>query len=260
MMPVIFIGHGSPMNAIEENEFVEEWRKIAKSIQKPKAILCISAHWFTENTRINTAENPKIINDFYEFPKELYEVQYAAKGASNLAKKTKDLIGNFVIEDNTWGIDHGTWSILHRMYPKADIPVYQISIDSLSEPKDLYEIGQKLKELRKENVLILGSGNVVHNLRYVDFSVDGGYDWAEEFDRDIKESIEKSDFESIINYKSFGECAKCSVPTPEHFYPLIYVLGAVNKDDKVEIYNNSCIAGSLSMTSYVFSENTLKLL
>lgn len=255
MMPVIFIGHGSPMNAIEENEFTEEWGKIAKQIPKPKAILCISAHWFTEKTRINTEENPKTINDFYGFPRELYEVRYTAKGAPDLAKKTKDLIGNFAIEDNTWGIDHGAWSILHRMYPKSDIPVYQISIDSLSEPKDLYEIGQKLKELRKENVLILGSGNVVHNLRHIDFSVNGGYDWAEEFDREIKESIERGDFESIINYRNFGECAEYSVPTPEHFYPLLYVLGAVNRNDKVKIYNSSCIAGSLSMTSYVFSEN-----
>ena len=143
-MPVIFIGHGSPMNAIEENKFTANWLKIAKDIENPKAILCISAHWFTEKTRINTEENPKTINDFYGFPKELYEVGYTVKGETNLARKTQKILGNFVIEDNTWGIDHGTWSILHRMYPKADIPVYQLSIDRLSNPKDLYKIGQKL--------------------------------------------------------------------------------------------------------------------
>lgn len=253
MMPVIFIGHGSPMNAIEENEFTEAWSKIARAIPRPEAILSISAHWFTEKTRINTEENPKNINDFYGFPRELYDVGYIVKGSPDIAKKTKDLIGDSVIEDNTWGIDHGTWSILNRMYPDADIPVYQISIDSSSKPKDLYEIGKKLKALRKENILILGSGNVVHNLRHVDFSVNGGYDWAEEFDSHIKESIEKRDFDSVINYSDMGKSAEYSVPTPEHFYPLLYILGAVNDSDKVEVYNNSCIAGSLSMTSYLFS-------
>lgn len=253
MMPVIFIGHGSPMNAIEDNEFTYNWKKMADSIKKTKAILCISAHWVTENIHINTLEDPKTINDFYGFPSELYEVGYKVKGATEFAIKTKELLGNNAFEDNTWGIDHGAWSVLCRMYKEADIPIYQMSIDALAKPEELFEIGKKLKSLRDEGVLILGSGNVVHNLRTIDFSIDKGYDWAEEFDAYIKENIEKRNFKNVINYKSAGDCSKYSVPTPEHFLPLLYVLGAVNDTDKLDIYNNSCIGGSLSMTSYVFS-------
>lgn len=252
MMPVAFIGHGSPMNAVETNEYTKGWQEIAAFIQKPDAILAISAHWYTEHTRLLTAQSPKTIHDFYGFPKELYEIQYRAQGAPALAQKAKELVGSGAQIDNTWGLDHGTWSVLRIMYPHADIPVCQMSIDRLSSPQALYEIGKKLKPLREENVLILGSGNIVHNLSLVDFSMDGGYDWAYEFDGFIRRSIEKKDFDNVINHTKAGDSAKYSFFTREHYDPLLYVLGAADEADQVKVYNASCVAGSLSMTSYVF--------
>ena len=253
MMPVVFVGHGSPMNAVEESDFTRGWKKIAAVLPKPKAILSVSAHWFTEGTRLQTAKEPKTVHDFYGFPPQLYEVEYSAPGAPELAKKGIGLVdGSF--SDNSWGIDHGTWSVLKWMYPGADIPVCQMSIDRRLTPKEIYETGQKLKSLRDENVLIFGSGNVVHNLRLVDFSAAGGYDWAEEFDAYIRGRVETGDFGGVINYEKAGDSARLAFPTPEHFDPLLYVLGTVGPQDKVSVYNASCTLGSLSMTSYVFSE------
>ncbi len=253
MMPVIFIGHGSPMNAILENEFTKSWKKIAASIEKPGAILSISAHWMTKGTRVLTVENPKTIHDFNGFPQALNDVEYKAKGNSELALKTIDLLGDVAVADNNWGLDHGTWSVLNVMYPEADIPVYQISIDYQSTPQELFNIGKILKILRESNVLIMGSGNIVHNLRTLDYSMTDGYDWAYEFDDYITEKIEKRDFEGIFHYGKLGGIAGMAVPSTEHFYPLFYVLGATDPLDKIAIYNKSYIAGSLSMTSYVFS-------
>ncbi len=253
MMPVVFVGHGSPMNVVEENIYTEGWQKISESIPKPEAILAISAHWYTEGTRLQTADKPKTIHDFYGFPKELYDMEYPAPGAPALANKVLGLLDNSM-EDNSWGLDHGTWSVLKRMYPGADIPVCQMGIDRRMTLQELYETGEKLKSLRAENVLILGSGNVVHNLRYVDFSAAGGYDWAEEFDAYIRGRIEARDYSGVIDYKKAGESARLAFPTQEHFDPLLYVLGAVNPNDGVSVYNDSCTLGSLSMTSYVFSE------
>jgi len=253
MSPVIFIGHGTPMNAIEDNEFTREWKKIAATIPKPDAILSVSAHWVTKGTKVLTSDEPETIHDFYGFPKSLYDIEYKAKGSPKFSDKTINLLGNAAVGDTEWGLDHGTWSVLHIMYPNADIPVYQLSIDRYASPQELFEIGKKLRPLREENILIMGSGNIVHNLGMVDFSIEGGYEWAYDFDNYIKEKIEKRDFESILNYKSLGYIAKNSIPTTEHFNPLLYVLGATNEYDKAEIYNNSCMAGSLSMTSYVFS-------
>ena len=251
-MAVAFIGHGSPMNAIEDNDFTKGWQKIASIIENPSAILCVSAHWVTKGTRVRTVESPKTIHDFYGFPKELYDIEYNAKGSHQFSQKTLELLSGIAVEDNSWGIDHGAWSVLRIMYPKADIPVFQVSIDTQASKKELFEIGKKLKKLREENVFILGSGNVVHNLGAIDFSMNGGFDWAYEFDNYIKQKVEQRDFNSILDYSSFGKNAKYSVPTSEHFDPLIYILGATNKNDKLEIYNNECVFGSLSMTSYIF--------
>jgi len=251
--PVIFVGHGSPMNAIEDNEFTRGWRNMASSIQKPKAILSISAHWVTNGTKVLNVETPETIHDFYGFPKSLFDIEYKAAGSPELVKKTVKLLHDIATEDDGWGLDHGTWSVLHIMYPDADIPVYQLSIDKNATPQELFDIGKKLKPLREENVLIMGSGDVVHNLGMVDFEMDGGYEWANEFDDFIKEKIISRDFDSIIKYNEFGKAARYSVPTTEHFNPLLYVLGATDENDKVEIYNNKCTAGSLSMTSYIFS-------
>jgi len=253
MSPVIFIGHGSPINAIENNEFTKGWKEISSSFPKPDAILSISAHWVTNGTKVLISEHPETIHDFYGFPKSLYDIEYKANGSPNFAEKTIKLLEDTATRNDEWGLDHGTWSVLHIMYPKADIPVYQLSIDKYASPQEIFEIGKKLKSLREENVLIMGSGNIVHNLGMLDFNENGGFEWAIDFDDYIKEKIEKRDFASIINYKRLGEIAKFSIPTTEHFNPLLYVLGASNMDESVKIYNNTCMAGSLSMTSYVFS-------
>lgn len=252
MGPVIFVGHGSPMNVIENNEFTGGWREMSAAIPKPDAVLSISAHWFTSGTRVSNTENPETIHDFYGFPKSLYEIEYKAPGAPELAGKTAELLKGTAVEDSSWGLDHGTWSVLHIMYPDADIPVYQLSVDRDAAPQDCFEIGRKLKALRDENILIMGSGNIVHNLGLVDFREEGGYDWAYEFDNFIKENIGKKNFDSILNYRNLGKAAKYAVPITDHFNPLLYILGAADENDTAEIYNNKCMAGSLSMTSYIF--------
>jgi 4,5-DOPA dioxygenase extradiol len=249
-MPVIFIGHGSPMNAIEHNSYTNNWLKIAQELPKPKAILVISAHWYTKDTRIMDDLHPKTIYDMYGFPKELYEIEYKATGAPELAHFTKSLIGKDTIVDNSWGYDHGAWSVLHVMYPNADIPVFQLSVNKNAAAAEHYELGKKLASLRNKDVLILASGNVVHNLSRVDFSMEGGYEWANEFDNYIKENILSQNHQAIINYEKAGDIARLSFSIPDHFYPLLYVLGASASEDKITVYNDSCVAGSLSMTCY----------
>lgn len=249
-MPMIFVGHGSPMNAIEDNKYTRGWREIAKKLPKPKAILAISAHWYTKGTRIQDEEYPKMIYDMYGFPKNLYEVVYPARGSAEYAQKTIELIKNPVIIDNSWGLDHGTWSVLVRMYPGANIPVYQLSIDGYVNGREHFEIGKYLKELRNQGVLILASGDVVHNLGKISY-IDDGFTWAEEFDSYIKESILDREFENVVNYEKH-ELAELAVPTPDHFYPLLYTLGACDDNDEIEVFNEGCLSGSLSMTSYLF--------
>lgn len=252
-MPVLFVGHGSPMNAIEDNTYTRGWKEMAKKIPKPKAILSISAHWYTKGTRIMNEENPKTIYDMYGFPKKLYEITYNTPGNPKLAEDAKKLITKESTFDNSWGIDHGTWSVLVHMYPERDIPVFQISIDTAAPPEVHYQIGQELKPLRDEGVLLFGTGNIVHNLRLVDWGkADKGFDWAYEFDDFIKENIQNGNHEEIMNYQRLGETAKLAVPIPDHFNPILYILGASDKEDKVSVYNNSCMMGSLSMTSYLF--------
>ena len=249
MYPVIFIGHGTPMNAIEQNEFTENWQKIALSISKPKIILSISAHWVTKGTQIMGNEDPKTIYDFYGFPQELYQVQYPAKGDEEFANRVRDLLGDSLVS-TSWGLDHGTWSVLKVMYPDADLKVLQISLDHFKTPSEHYEIGKKLQSLRNE-ALIMGSGNIVHNLRLASFTVLDGFEWAGPFDRFIRENIINRNHDNIINYQNIPNY-KLAIPTTEHFDPLLYVIGASTNDDEVEVYNDKCIYGSLSMTSYVF--------
>lgn len=251
-MPVLFIGHGSPMNAIEDNEFTRNWAKIAGEIPKPKAILSISAHWYTNGSRIMDEKNPRMVYDMYGFPDELYRIVYGAKGAAKLSHLTKQLINREVTIDNSWGYDHGTWSVLCRMYPEADIPVYQLSVDANAGPEVHFQIGREISELRESGVLIFGSGNVVHNLSRIGWDVEGGYSWAKEFDGYIKDKIIKRQYEDVINYRSAGKSSELAFPTPDHFYPLLYVLGASNENDKLSVFNDSCTLGSLSMTSYLF--------
>jgi 4,5-DOPA dioxygenase extradiol len=250
-MPALFIGHGSPMNAIENNYFTNNWEKIAAEIPRPKAILSISAHWFTDGSRINDEIKPKMIYDMYGFPDELYKVIYNAKGAPKLAHITKDLIKKDVRIDNSWGYDHGTWSVLGRMYPEADIPVYQLSIDYNADAKAHYQIGQELSALREEGILILGSGNVVHNLAMLNWEMEDGFSWASEFDSYIKDRIIKKKYEDIINYEAAGKSSELAFNTPEHYYPLLYVMGASNKDDELSVFNDLCIMGSISMACYL---------
>lgn len=253
-MPVVFIGHGTPMNAIEDNEFTRSWKEIAKRIPTPKAILSLSAHWFTKGTKIMNDEAPRTIHDMYGFPKELYEILYHCPGATKIAKLSKEMITEETEYDNSWGIDHGTWSVLVHMYPNCEIPVYQISIDATAASNVHYQIGRELRNLRDQGILLLGSGNIVHNLRILDFNehLDSGYDWAYEFDNLIKEHILKKDHKPIINYQEFGRISKLSVPTTDHYNPLLYVLGSTYDEDTVRVYNDKCVFGSISMSSYLF--------
>jgi 4,5-DOPA dioxygenase extradiol len=250
-MPVLFIGHGSPMNAIEENEYTASWRTLTREIPKPKAILSISAHWYTRKTRILTAEKPKMIYDMYGFPKKLYEVRYPVSGAPGWAENVKKMLDREVIEDNSWGIDHGSWAVLCKMYPAADIPVFQLSVDADSSIEEHFGLGKQLAWFREQGILIFASGNVVHNLGKIDWKMTGGYDWARQFDQYIEKSMMEHDTEAILHYADFGNAATLAVPTPEHFYPLLYAAGASDKRDRVRVYNTSCVFGSLSMTSYL---------
>jgi 4,5-DOPA dioxygenase extradiol len=253
-MPMMFVGHGSPMNAIEDNRYTRGWKEMVEHIPRPESIVSISAHWFTEGTKIMNEENPKTIHDMYGFPKELYEILYHAPGNQELAGNVKNLISRQSVFDNSWGIDHGTWSVLVHMYPERGIPVFQISIDAAAPPEVHYQIGRELKSLRNQGVLLFGSGNIVHNLGLIDWRLeDKGFDWAYQFDDYIKESINNRNHEKVMQYLNLGKTAKLAVPTPEHFNPILYILGASDEEDKILTYNNDCMLGSLSMTSYLFT-------
>jgi 4,5-DOPA dioxygenase extradiol len=252
-MPVLFIGHGSPMNGIEDTEFSRRWTQMAKEIPVPSAVLVVSAHWFTKGTRITAMDFPKTIHDFGGFPKALFDVQYKAPGNPILAKETVDLIKSAHVElDHDWGLDHGTWTVVRHMYPEANIPVLQLSIDYTKGPQYHYDLSKELFALRKKGVLIIGSGNMVHNLRMVDFSRindDYGYDWALQMNDKFKQLISSGDYKPLINYESMGREALLSIPTPEHYLPLIYTLGLKGGKDNVSFFNDKAVAGSLTMTS-----------
>ncbi len=251
-MPALFVGHGSPMNAIEHNVFTEEWKQLGKKI-KPKAILMISAHWYTRGLFVQDEEHPKVINDMYGFPEELYNINYTPKGNGELTKLIRESLSVPVQIRNDWGIDHGAWSVLVHMYPQKDVPVVQVSVNANATPQELYQMGRELRHLRDKGIFIIGSGNIVHNLRLVDFGQqDKGYDWNFAFDNYIKDSILSHKIDNIIDYQSLGKAAQLSVPTPDHLDPLFYVMGATDTKDRINIFNEASIMGSLSMTSYLF--------
>lgn len=254
LMPVLFVGHGSPMNGIEDNEFSRTWTAMAKQIPVPKAVLVISAHWFTKGTHITAMDFPKTIHDFGGFPKELYEVQYPAPGNPLLARETADLIHSANVDlAHDWGLDHGAWTIIRHMYPEANIPVLQLSIDYTKDAKFHYELAREIFSLRKKGVLILGSGNIVHNLRMVAwdklYEPNYGYDWALEINNTFKELIVNEGHDKLIRYQDLGKEAMLAIPTPEHYLPLIYSLGLKEKNDSISFFNDKAVGGSLTMTS-----------
>lgn len=251
-MPSLFIGHGSPMNAIEDNQYSRQWEALGAQLPRPRAILSVSAHWFTSGTRVTDSPAPKTVYDMYGFPEELYQIVYPAPGAPDFALLTKSLVRRTVDTDNTWGLDHGTWSVLHRIYPNADIPVFQLSVDRNASAEDHFQIGRELHALREQGVLIFGSGNVVHNLSRISWDMDKGYSWAEEFDGYIRRNIESQNYENVIHFRNAGESSSLAFTFQDHFAPLLYVLGASDEDDRLSVFNDSCVLGSLSMTSYLF--------
>jgi 4,5-DOPA dioxygenase extradiol len=251
--PVLFLGHGSPMNAIEENEYVTGFRTIAKSLPKIKAIICISAHWYTKGTMVTAMPEPKTIHDFGGFPEALYKVQYPAPGNPDLAKQTKELIKKASVGlDETWGLDHGAWSVLKHLYPNADVPVIQLSIDYTKDAQWHFELAKELQSLRDKGILIVGSGNIIHNLYDAAFdriNENFGYDWAIEAREKTNALLLKGDFDQLIHYEKLGKPLQKAVPTPDHYLPLIYALGLKNEKEKLELFNDKLLAGSLSMTS-----------
>lgn len=254
LMPVLFIGHGSPMNGIENNPFSQHWKKMAQEIPVPKAVLVVSAHWFTKGTQITAMDFPKTIHDFGGFPQALFDVQYPAPGNNVLAKETAALITSANVElDHDWGLDHGTWTVVRHMYPEANIPVLQLSIDYSKGPQYHYDLGKELYELRKKGVLIIGSGNMVHNLRMVAWdkmNTDNyGYDWAVQMNDTFKNLISDHNHKPLINYEGFGREGKLAIPTPEHYLPLLYTLSLQNDKEKATFFNDKAVAGSLTMTS-----------
>ncbi len=253
-MPVLFLGHGSPMNAIEENEFVAGFREAGKTIPKPAAILCISAHWETRGTQVTAMQNPRTIHDFGGFPRALFEVQYPAPGNPALAEEIKHkTVKTEVGLDEKWGLDHGAWSVIKHLYPKADVPVVQLSLDYTKPAQFHFELAKELVWLRKKGILIIGSGNMVHNLGLIAWnkmSADNySYEWATEASSKMKKLILSGDFSSLINYETLGRAFELAIPTPEHYLPLIYVLALKEENEKITLFNDKAVAGSLTMTS-----------
>lgn len=253
-LPILFFGHGSPMNAIEENEFVEGFRNAVKDIPTPKAILCISAHWETKGTFVTAMETPKTIHDFGGFPSELYQVQYPAPGSPEWALETKQIITQTSVGlDYDWGLDHGTWSVVKHLYPLANIPIFQLSLDYTQSPIYHFELARQMAELRQKGVLIIGSGNMVHNLRLLDWNNiqtdDFAFDWAREANEKMKTLMLQNDFKSLTQYQNMGKAFQMAIPTPEHFLPLLYILALKKEQETISFFNDKAVAGSLTMTS-----------
>lgn len=254
-MPVLFLGHGSPMNAIEDNEFVESFKRIGKEIDKPVAILVISAHWETRGTYVTAMENPVTIHDFGGFPQALFDVQYSAPGSPELAEAVKNIVKDKEIHlDDKWGLDHGSWSVVKHLYPNADVPVIQMSIDYSMPASQHYALAKELAILRKKGVLIIGSGNNVHNLRMVSWkhlsTVGFAFDWAQEANDKMKEYILNRNHQPLIDFEKQGKAFQMAIPTPEHYLPMIYALALQEQNEDLHIFNDAAVAGALTMTSF----------
>jgi len=262
-MPVLFIGHGNPMNAIEDNEFSQGWREVGEKIPRPKAILCVSAHWETPKTLVTVMEKPPTIHDFSGFPRALYEVEYTAPGSPWLAAETKNIVKTIDIGlDQEWGLDHGCWSVLRQMFPEANIPVIQMSLAYTQPAQYHYNLAKELAPLRQGGVLIIGSGNMVHNLRRVvfkgnnlsDFNTPFGLPWAIEANDLFKKLINENRHAELVDYHSLGEAVQLAVPTPEHYLPLLYALALKQESETITFFNDKPLAGSLTMTSLIINE------
>jgi 4,5-DOPA dioxygenase extradiol len=250
-MPALFVGHGSPLNAIEDNTFSRAWRELGERIPAPRGILCVSAHWETRDVHVTAGRSPVTIHDFYGFPRALYEIQYPAPGAPELASRVVRLVqGAQVRADHARGLDHGSWSILRLMYPDANVPVLQLSLDTTQPPAFHYLLGRELAPLRAEGVLILGSGNAVHNLAVMDRSGRGaGYDWAVEFSAVVRERIAAHEHQALVDYRSLHPASTAAIPTPEHYLPLLYSLAVQDEGEPVQFFNDQVVLGSISMLS-----------
>ncbi|HXZ54982.1 MAG TPA: 4,5-DOPA dioxygenase extradiol [Burkholderiales bacterium] len=250
-MPVVFFGHGSPMNTLDSNPYTEAWRRLGEAIPAPKGILCVSAHWYTEGTAVTAMIRPRTIHDFYGFPQALFDVRYPAPGAPALASRVRELLAPLdVALDQSWGLDHGTWSVLKHAYPEADVPVVQLSIDGTQPARFHYETGRRLASLREEGVLIAGSGNVVHNLRLMRPGAQA-FDWARRFNERIRAALASRDHDALVDFAKLGDDARLSVPTPEHYLPLLYIAALQREDESMSFPVDGYDLGSVSMLTAV---------
>lgn len=249
-MPVLFVGHGNPMNAISDNEYVRGWHNVGATLPKPRAILCISAHWQTAGTAVTAMEQPRTIHDFGGFPRELYQVHYPAPGSPQIAQETKESIEKAIVQlDEEWGLDHGCWSVVMHLFPNADIPVIQLSLDYTKPAQWHYDLAQELSALRRKGILIIGSGNIVHNLGMLAWGQEGGFDWAVTANENVKKLITEHADKKLINYETLGREMQLAVPTPEHYLPLLYALALREDKDAITLFNDKTELGSVSMTS-----------
>lgn len=249
-MPAIFFGHGNPMNALQHNQWTADWNTIGRTLPRPRAVLCVSAHWYLPATLVTAMDAPRTIHDFGGFPRELYEVKYPAPGDPELASRVQELLAPLAVApDNSWGLDHGTWSVLRHVYPEADVPVVQLSIDETQPPGFHFELGRRLASLRDEGFLIVGSGNLVHNLHTYAWGMHTSepYDWAVRFESKARELMAAGEFAALIDYEVLGRDALLAIPTPDHYLPLLYVLGTRSADEPVSFPVQGVDGGSISM-------------
>jgi 4,5-DOPA dioxygenase extradiol len=255
-MPVLFVGHGSPMNAIETNSFTHSLKDLGRRLPIPKAIVCVSAHWMTEGTWVTRMARPKTIHDFYGFPKELFDVQYPAPGAPEIADRIRSTVQDpqILVDDELWGLDHGAWSVLRHLYPEANVPVLQLSVYMEQPGEYHYKVGQALQALRNQGIFVIGSGNIVHNLRQIRWEPDATpFDWAVDFDQWAKENMLAGNHQALISEYLDHPAGRASVPTPDHYYPLLYTLGAADRDDKLTFPWEGIQNSSISMRAVLFS-------
>ncbi len=253
-MPAVFLGHGTPLNALADNRWTQAWERLGREIGRPRAILVISAHWCTHGIGVTAMDAPPTIHDFGGFPQALFDMRYPAPGDPALARRVRELLAPLpvVLDEQSWGLDHGTWSVLCKAYPAADVPVVQLSIDAMQPPRFHFELGARLEALRGEGVLILGTGNVVHNLQAFRRADENfAYDWAQRFNDYIRDRLLAHDFDAIVGYQAAGKDAALSVPTPDHYYPLLYIAGAAGQDRATIEIDGVCQA-SMSMLSVSF--------